>query len=346
MRICLVLPNWVGDAVMTTPALRALRKHYGPAATLIGLARPVIGDVLDGAGWLDGLWPYDVYGADPGEAFRGAVRRLRARRFDVAVLFTNSFRAALLAWLGGARRRVGYARNGRSLLLTHRLQPLKRRGAFVPYPAVDYYLGLAYALGCPEETPALELAVTPADERAADAAWEAVGLRRDRPLVALNSSGAYGEAKLWPDESFGALARRIVEQLPYDVLVLCGPAERERARRIAAAAAPARVRTLADVPPSIGLSKACVRRCRLLVSTDSGPRHFAAAFGVPAVSLFGPTHPAWSDTHYAGEERLQRTVDCGPCQRRSCPNGTHRCMRELSVDEVFAAVCRRLEKSG
>ncbi len=110
------------------------------------------------------------------------------------------------------------------------------------------------------------------------------------------------------------------------------------ARRTAAKADHPRVFSLADEPVSVGLSKAVIRRSRCLVSTDSGPRHLGAALNVPVVALFGPTEIAWSDTHYAREIRLQHAVDCGPCGQRECPEGHHKCMRDLSVETVFAAV--------
>jgi heptosyltransferase-2 len=114
------------------------------------------------------------------------------------------------------------------------------------------------------------------------------------------------------------------------------------------------VRALADytVPASpggpavsLGLTKACVRRCSLLVTTDSGPRHFAAAFDRPVISLFGPTHIPWTSTHYLGEVCLQKAVPCGPCQKRVCPLD-HRCMNELLPAEVFAAVVDLLDRPG
>jgi heptosyltransferase-2 len=130
------------------------------------------------------------------------------------------------------------------------------------------------------------------------------------------------------------------------VLVLCGPAERDLADRIAASAGRGAVRSLAGFPVSIGLTKACVRRAALLVSTDSGPRHFAAAFARPVVALFGPTHIAWTDTFYPREIHLQKPVPCGPCQQRTCPEGHHRCMVELTVDEVYSAAVSLIGRAG
>ena len=118
------------------------------------------------------------------------------------------------------------------------------------------------------------------------------------------------------------------------MLVLCGPGEQEMARQIARGADRPHVHSLADHPLSLGLTKACIKRAALLVTTDSGPRHIAAAFGRPVVTLFGPTHIAWTETYYARAVNLQKKVDCGPCQRRVCPLD-HRCMKLLSPQEVF-----------
>src|SRR5262249_7354406 len=126
------------------------------------------------------------------------------------------------------------------------------------------------------------------------------------------------------------------------VLVLCGPAEREAAKRVVKLAGRPGVCSLAEYRPSIGLSKACVRRLELLVTTDSGPRHFAAAFGRPVLTLFGPTHIAWTETHYAKALHVQRSVPCGPCQRRVCPEGHHKCMRHLTPAQVFTAAAELL----
>src|SRR5205085_2477201 len=136
---------------------------------------------------------------------------------------------------------------------------------------------------------------------------------------------------------FAQLARRLADERGAGVLVLCGPSERELARYIAAGADRPGVFSLADATPSLGLTKACIRRCDLLVTTDSGPRHFAAAFDRPVISLFGPTHIAWTATNHLKEVCLQKKLPCGPCQERVCPLGHHRCMTELTPAEVFAA---------
>ncbi len=335
MRLVVVCPNLIGDTVMATPTLRALRAGF-PDAHLAAVLKPQVAPTLDGAPWIDEVIPYasnDV----------GTPRRLRAGRYDLAVLLPNSFRSALLVWRSGVPRRIGYARGGRGILLTDRLSPPRDGlGRFVPTPAVDYYLAIARRLGCPVESRRPELFTTPADERAADAAWGRLGLAGRHPVVCLNTGGAFGPAKSWPVEHFAALARRLVDERGASVLVVCGPAEREPARAIVAATARPGVVSLADEPLSIGLTKACVRRSALLVTTDSGPRHFAGAFGVPVVSLFGPTHIEWTRTYHPNALHLQVPVPCGPCQKPVCPEGHHRCMRELAPDDVFATATRLL----
>lgn len=329
---------------MATPTLRALRRHYS-GAHLIGILRPHLADVLAGTEWLDEAWYYQPKADDPALRTWSLVKRMRRQRLDAVVLLTNSLRTGLMAWAGAARQRIGFARFGRSMLLTERLYHRRQGRRYVPSPVLYDYLRLAYAMGCPPESARLELATTPDDEAAADAVWSELQLPAGDRVVVLNSGGAFGAAKLWPTEYFANLAWRIAMEQDHDVLVICGPSEREIAREIVARAAHPRVKSLADAPLSIGLSKACVRRSRLLVTTDSGPRHFAAAFNVPVVTLFGPTHIAWSETHYERAVHLQRQVPCGPCQQRTCPLGHHRCMRELTVAEVFRAVVHQLSET-
>jgi heptosyltransferase-2 len=247
-----------------------------------------------------------------------------------------------LAFASGAKRRVGYVRYGRRWLLTDRLMPPNRDGRPIPHAMVDYYLGLAYCVGCPTESPRLELATSQLDERSADLVWDRLRLS-GTGVVAFNCSGAYGAAKLWPVDHFAELARRVAVQLDHNVLVLCGPSERQTAAEIVRQARHPRVVSLSEEPLSIGLSKACIRRSRLLVSTDSGPRHIAIAFGVPVVGLYGPTLPIWGANAAAREVALHTEIECLGCARRACPLGHHRCMQELSVDRVFGAVAAELQ---
>jgi heptosyltransferase-2 len=345
MKLAVFLPNWVGDLVMATPTLRALRRHFGGSAEIVGILRPHLAEVLAGTPWLDEYWCFEPGSAHADWGRLGLVRRMRRARPEMALLLTNSLGTALWAWLGGARQRIGYARDARGPLLTGKLYPLREAGRPRPVPMVEYYLSLARAVGCPPESPRLELALTQAEQDKGQRIWKALGLRSDGRVVALNSSGAYGAAKLWPIEHCGTLARQIVAQLDHDVLVLCGPREHGAAREVVQRAACSRVFIVPAEEISLSATKACLARSRLLVSTDSGPRHIAAALGKPVITLLGPTLPVWIENPTVAGSMLRTDLDCLGCGKRTCPLQHHRCMRDLLPARVLAEVARFLEGS-
>lgn len=343
MNIAVFLPNWIGDLVMATPTLRALRRQFGQAE-IVGIMRPYLSDLLRGTDWLDEQWFFDPRAGRAEIGHRTLVRRMRQRRFDMAVLLPNSLRVAVLAWLGRAAERIGFVRDGRGAFLTGKVYLPQANGRPAETPMVDYYLRLAEVAGCPPESRRLELAVVANDERSADRVWNHLGLRTDGQVVTFNSSGAFGGSKLWPTEHFAALARRVAAQLDHDVLVMCGPHECDMARAIVAQADHPRVFSMADQPLDLGTSKACIRRSRLMVSTDSGPRHIAAALDRPVITLFGPLLPVWSENPTQRAVNLILDIDCAGCGKPVCPLGHHRCMRDLKVDTVYAEVEAMLEK--
>lgn len=342
-KIAVLLPNWVGDLAMATPTLRALRQHF-PQTHIAGICRPYLAGVLAGTHWLNELLPWDHrdrWGWAQALQFWSGVRR---QKFDVMLLLRNTVASALLARLGGARRIVGYARRGRTWLLSDVLQPPRDGLQLKPVSAVDYYLQLAYQLGCHAQPRQLELATLPADELAADRVWRDLDLP-PYDVVMLNTGGAFGGSKRWPAEHAAALARRIAGELGHAVLINCGPSERDDARQTAELADHPRVKSLAGLSPqelSFGLTKACLQRARLVITTDSGPRHLASALGTPTITLFGPIDPVWSENYEPGAVHLRLPLDCSPCGKKVCPLAHHRCMRDLTADLVFAAAARRL----
>ncbi len=342
MNIAVFLPNWIGDAVMATPALRALRRQF-PEAHITALLKPYVAGVLEGCPWFDQQILFDK-GGGWRQGSLAVAWQLRRQRPGLAVLFPNSFRPALVAWLAGYRRRIGYRRYARGPLLTDALEPIRdEKSRIKPSPIIDAYNLLARTAGCPDPGYQMELFTSAADEQAADDIWQREDLTRYPELICLNPGAAFGAAKHWPAEYFAALAQRLVDERGCGILILCGPAERHLARNIAALARRPAVHSLAGHRQSLGLTKACVKRCDLLITTDSGPRHFAAAFGRPVVSLFGPTHIPWTITYFASEICLQKNVPCGPCQLRVCPLD-HRCMKDLLPQEVFSAAAELLAR--
>ncbi len=344
--IGIFLPSWLGDFVMATPTLRAVRRHFGAATRVVGIMRPYLKEVLAGTDWLDEQWFFHAHGKSRETGHRAILRKIRAARFDMMILMPNSPRSAVLAWLGSATERIGYARGIRGPMLTGKVYRPKVDGRRIDLPMVDYYLRLAETAGCPNESRRLELVATEADERSADRVFEKLGLRRDGRILTLNCSGAYGGAKLWPIEYFAELARRVAGDLDHDVLVMCGPSERMIAENIVRLAENQRVFSMADQPLDMGTAKACIGRSRLMVSTDSGPRHVAAAMGCAVITLYGPMLPVWGRNPTVDAIDLYlKDLECIGCCQRTCPRGHHKCMRDLSVDRVYQEVAAWMARS-
>ena len=342
-RIAVFLPNRVGDAIQATPALRALRHGSGGQALITGVGPPAIGELLEGLPFLDSFL---VRPAPAGrlERLASTVRLFRTLRPDLALLLTNDRGSAAAAWLARVPSRIGADHYGRGSLLTRAVPVRRERGRPVPVPMIEFYLDLAREAGYPGEDRRTELATTRADEAAADRVWTAFGPGMERPVAVLANASASGPAKLWPVSAMAELARRLVRDRGLRVLLLHGPGEEERARQTAVAAGCGGVCTLAPVPASIGLAKACIRRARLLVSTDSGPRHMGPALGVPTVSLFGPTDPAWTDPGTPLDLPIRAAQRCPSRQGQSCAPQQRACMNDLTVDSVWLAVEKQLER--
>lgn len=303
LRLLIVMPSWVGDAVMATPALRLLRTKM-PGSFIGALVRPGIDELLSGSDYFDEVHadrPAGVMG------YKHVAARLRSRRYDTALLFTNSFSTALIARLAHIPRRIGYNRDARRLLLTDLLEaPRRPDGAWMPIPAAAYYWHAARFLldpGLPRrpapELPAdilpMQLQTTEAERTFAASLLARANVEPGQPYAVLNPGGN-NPLKRWPADRFARLAQVLHEQFQLRSLVNGSPAEAELVNQIVSAAHDAAPVSLPAIGITLGSLKAVLAdpRCRLMVTNDTGPRHIAAAFGVPVVSLFGPTDPRWT----------------------------------------------------
>lgn len=354
-KILIVQPNWVGDAIMATPTLRALREMY-PQSHVSYLMRRYVKPIYNGMPWADKLITYRT-GRTKAKAGKGQffdlAARLRARRFDLAILLPNTFKSALVCKMAGINRIIGYERDGRGFLLTDKLLPVKEKGKFIPSPIVKYYLGIAHYLGSDSRDLRLQLFITPSERREAEGVLARAGLepsidrpaaRGQSPMVLLNPGAQYGLAKIWLPEYFAQLADRFVEELGATVLINAAPRERPIVDAINRHMRHAAV-DLARAGLTLGSLKDIVRRCDLMVTNDTGPRNIAAAFDVPVVTIFGPTHPEWTEIYFGKEQKVSVPVFCGPCQKKTCPLD-HRCMTRVTPGMVFARSQDLLGRTG
>ncbi|MGD8452074.1 MAG: lipopolysaccharide heptosyltransferase II [Phycisphaerae bacterium] len=338
-RLLVVVPNWVGDVVLASPTLAALRAGM-PRARITYLLRRYVGEIVDGCGWHDECVYWSQRGGKREGGLLRLAGRLRAGRFDLAVLLTNSFRSALTVRLAGIPRRVGYARELRGWLLTDRLRPLRRDGVFVPASVLPYYAKLAEHVRCPVTDYGLRLAASPEQQRQGAALLAHYGLDDGRPYAVVNPGAKFGAAKCWLPERFAELCDRLHREHDLRPVLVGSPDEAPLMRQIAEATTEP---TVCCVEPgtTLGSLKVVIGGAALLVCNDTGPRHYGLAFGVPTVTLFGPTHQEWTDTGSSAEIKLQVSVDCGPCQLPRCPLD-HRCMTRLTTDMVMQAVAELL----
>jgi heptosyltransferase-2 len=353
-KILVVQPSWVGDAVMATPTLRALRELY-PSTHIAYLMRRYVKPIYTGMPWADQLITYRT-GKTRAKAGKGQffdlAARLRAAKFDAAVLLPNSFKTALVCKMAGIDRIIGYERDGRGFLLDDKLLPVIDRGKFVPSPIVKYYLGIAHYLGSKQRDLKLELFVTPSEKREAEDVFARCALGADLhrpalsdkpPLIVLNPGAQYGAAKCWPAEYFSKLADRFVKELGATVLISAAPKERGIVDSIKRGMTHDAV-DLSRAGMTLGALKEIVRRCDLMVTNDTGPRHIAAAFDVPVVTVFGPTHPEWTEIYFPKERKVAVKVFCGPCQKKICPLD-HRCMTRVTPAMVYDTSLELLGKA-
>ncbi len=326
------LPNWVGDAVMATPALRSLR-HGFPGALICVVGKPGILKVLDHLPYFDESIPVTGRGLKRDLALAVTLGR---RKFDLGVILPNSFSSALAFFLGGVKRRIGYALNGRTFMLNRSIRPVMEGLKRKPAPMTRYYLDLALFSGGGETDEKVELRTDPALDRLADRFMEAHELTGSAPLVGLNPGSSFGPSKLWTPEGFASVADRVHEELGGKSILLCGPGEEEIAAAILEKAACPIVDTSREVL-SLDRLKSVMARLNALVTTDTGPRHFAAAFGIPTVVVMGPTDPRFTASNLENTRSIRLDVPCGPCHKKACDTD-HRCMKEITGSRVFDAL--------
>ena len=332
-KILIRATNWVGDAVMSLPAIRAVHARF-PAAELVVLARPWVADLYARQTGISRVIPYD---AAPGfhdlSAKLRLARSLRREKFDCAILLQNAFEAAAVARLAGIPRRIGYARDGRGLLLTDAI-PVPRAGE-IPRHERFYYMEMLRRAGLVEYIPSSDaIRLEGADAARAGGIARLAQLKIAPPVVGVSPGAAYGTAKRWLPERFAEAAVETARARGGSVVFFGSAGERELCEAVAEIVGQAGVaaHNLAGnttLREFIELAAAC----RVFLTNDSGAMHIASALGVPTIAVFGATDDSTTGPTGARARVVREPVECSPCLLRACPID-HRCMTRVQAARV------------
>ncbi len=331
--------NWVGDAVMTLPALAALAANF-PQSKLTVMTRPWALDIYQNHPGVTGTLPYDKGGSHRGfRGHRAIIKQMKAEKFDLAVLFQNAFGAALLARLAGINKRIGYARDGRKFLLTDAVK-LRPEDRFCH--EVFYYLnilescGLAAPFSQPRFYPSSE-AILQAEEL-----WANYKFDKGELALAIAPGAAFGSAKRWPVANFAAAASEILAKHPGRAIILGGPGETEVAAELARQLPPNTINLAGQT--TLATTGALLAKVGLVLTNDSGLMHLAGAQeNTPLVAVYGPTNPLTTAPLSHKSRRLVSTSPCAPCLKRECPLEERVCFDNITPSAVAQTALDLLE---
>jgi len=320
--------NWIGDAVMTLPAVASVRAAY-PGAHLSILAKPPVSDIYKIFSNADEILPYPRKFDNVPGVLRLAYS-LRPKKFDAAILLQNAIEAAIIALAAGIGVRAGYNSDGRGFLLTH---PVRRTANILRVHQIDYYLEMVKALGCADVDRALHLETRLSTATSREILHKYLP-ENNRPLIGIAPGATYGPAKRWLPERFAQAGESLAKILNAQVLLFGGGDDRETAEQVRGQAQTDMINLAgrASLPDSVYL----ISQCRLFLSNDSGLMHVAGGLNIPTVAIFGSTNPV--TTSPAGERTMlvRKETPCSPCLKKTCPTD-FRCMTAVTVEDVVAA---------
>lgn len=332
-RLLIRSTNWIGDAVMTTPAVRAIRKNF-PNAEISILTKPWVAPVFESSPYVDNLLIYDDTGKHKGLSGKlRLAKELKQYNFDVAILLQNAFEAALITFFAGIPCRIGYNTDVRGFLLTHSVPCTPQ---IKKVHQTGYYLGILQGVGLEADGFGLDLLVDEKHQKRAAEILEEHGISRADRLVGINPSATFGLAKQWLPERYAALSDKIHEIFGAGILLFGGPGDRELGRRISQMMQhpPVDVCGKTDLGEAIGL----IKECDLFITNDSGLMHVAAALDIPLIAIFGSTNPITTGPRSQRGKIVRVPIKCSPCLKPECPEGHLKCMDQIDIDMVFEAV--------
>jgi heptosyltransferase-2 len=339
-RILIRATNWVGDAVMSLPAIRALHQRF-PGAPIGVLARPWVADLYARESAIHQVIPYSAAsGFRDFPAKLRTARALRAEEFDCVILFQNAFEAAALAWLARIPRRIGYARDGRAALLTDPVR-VPKSGEIAPHQRF-YYLELLRRAGLIDDLPQIDaIRLEGAESAALDGKCRLAERGLTLPVIGVSPGAAYGAAKRWLPERFAQTAIDVARSTSASVAVFGASAERGLCQTVADMIERGGVLALNVAGgTSLKVFIEMAAACRVFLTNDSGAMHIVSALGVPTVAVFGATDDSATGPTGPLARVVREPVECSPCLLRECPID-HRCMTRVAAGRV-AAVAQEL----
>ena len=340
MNIIVRMPNWIGDLIMATPILSDLRTLF-PDASITAMCKKPLSDLLLQDPHIDEVFSFNK----PNNRFlrreenKNIVDKVRSGKYDLAILLTHSFSSAWWFWQGNVKRRIGFSKHFRSLLLTDPL-PLPQKGR---EHEVHTYKRLLSPLGLSASSTPPQLYFGAKEVSEAQTLLFQRGYRAGKKLIGINVGAAYGSAKCWPADRFQKVAKRILAQEDVFLLFFGDEGHSSLVKEICQGL-PKEALNLAGMTTLREL--AClIKSCHVLLTNDSGPMHIGAALGVPLVALFGSTDENATGPYGQPAAVISKHPSCSPCFKRTCPID-FRCMNEITVEEVVAKVISQLKKGA
>ncbi|MEK6656823.1 MAG: lipopolysaccharide heptosyltransferase II [Nitrospirota bacterium] len=320
--------NWIGDAVLTLPAVNAVRKRF-PDAEISILVKPWAAGLFESSPDIDKIIIYDdkKYSRLCGK--RRLISDLKKYKFDMAILFQNAFEAAFLIYFAGIPIRYGYNTDGRGMLLTNKIalsdETLKKH-------QVWYYLDLLRPLGITIKKPELSLKIGNKDKAAASNILKKNRIKKEDLIIGINPGASYGPAKRWFSDRYAKLAEMLIERYNAKILLFGSKDDKGVAAEIASLSSYKLINLAGKT--SLSEATALIERSRLFITNDSGLMHISAALNVPVIAIFGSTSPERTGPYGKGHHIIYKNAECSPCLKRECPTD-FKCMDLISVDEVY-----------
>lgn len=330
--------NWVGDTILTYPAIQVLKKLF-PQSYISILVQSHLVDLWKTFPFID-----EIISFQRNNGLRSLFEdlnlaiSLKKRKFDLAIIFPRSFHSAFQIFLAGIPIRVGYQNGGHFILLTHRIL---RDEDYYRKPRIEHYMKLINLFGKIEKIPSPHIFLKYEDRRWAYDRLKDSGLLNRRPLIGMNPGATYGLAKCWYPDRFGELGRRISNKWNATILIFGKKDEKGIAKEIIKILGDRGVDLTGET--SLLQLSALLERCSLLITNDTGTMHIASAVGTTVIALFGSTNPLTTGPWGEGHVVLKKDLPCSPCLKRICP-GDHSCMKLITVDEVEEVVDKKLKE--